>query len=491
MRRGLCLLLLLVAAPAAAVPPEEAEGEENPVPTALIEAPAAPDESATPIRYVIEAIVVRGNRRTEEALIRGELGIAPGDVLTPDDPRRTAAELRLLSLGFFQEVALRVEKVGSRRGGVVLVVEVVERGTLVLNALYLGTSEATALWGGLDIAETNLLGRGILLGGGFVDSSTPTVPEAIPGRAFNLRAAGPPKRGAELSLSGSALYSDGSEFYQAFGVADEVDPKKWVAVKTRRIGGGLGIGADLSRTTRFFAEGRFEAIDARLPDIRTRDLGGGLASAIKFGIHDGQSRLGSIATVIDFDTRSDPVLPSSGRRIAISLEAALPLFGSSYSYAKGVAQGSFFHPAFRRHVIAFHGFAGALFGDAPYFNRFFVGDLNFLLPPRALGLNFATLPSRNFLGTNVAGKRYESFAARALLEYAVPLWRRGAFVYRGDAFAAFGVFGLGSLDDLRARDTGLHEALPIDLTADMGVKLDTYIGIFTLSIANALGRIPL
>ena len=32
--------------------------------------------------------------------------------------------------------------------------------------------------------------------------------------------------------------------------------------------------------------------------------------------------------------------------------------------------------------------------------------------------------------------------------------------------------------------------MPIDLTADLGLRLDTYIGIFTLSIANGLGRIP-
>jgi hypothetical protein len=28
------------------------------------------------------------------------------------------------------------------------------------------------------------------------------------------------------------------------------------------------------------------------------------------------------------------------------------------------------------------------------------------------------------------------------------------------------------------------------LTADLGIRLDTYIGIFTLSVANAIGRIP-
>jgi len=30
----------------------------------------------------------------------------------------------------------------------VLVIEVEERGTIILNAVYLGTSEATNLWGG-------------------------------------------------------------------------------------------------------------------------------------------------------------------------------------------------------------------------------------------------------------------------------------------------------------------------------------------------------
>jgi outer membrane protein insertion porin family len=174
----------------------------------------------------------------------------------------------------------------------------------------------------------------------------------------------------------------------------------------------------------------------------------------------------------------------------VSVEAAAPVLGSNYSYAKGIAQASFYFPAVRGHVVALHGFTGGIFGEAPYFNRFFVGDLNALLPPRALGLNFATLPSRNFLDNAISGKRYESFAARALVEYAVPLWRGRRFFYRGDAFAAFGAFGLASLDDLRFRDNAMGSAVPIDLTADLGLRMDTYIGIFILSVANALGRVP-
>ena len=75
-------------------------------------------------------------------------------------------------------------------------------------------------------------------------------------------------------------------------------------------------------------------------------------------------------------------------------------------------------------------------------------------------------------------------------EYAVPLWRRRGFFYRGDAFAAFGSFAVASLEDLRVRDVSSGRALPADLTADLGLRLDTYVGIFTVSIANALGRIP-
>jgi len=130
-------------------------------------------------------------------------------------------------------------------------------------------------------------------------------------------------------------------------------------------------------------------------------------------------------------------------------------------------------------------------GDAPYFDRFFVGDLNLLLPPRAFGINFSTQPSRDLLGTNVADHRYDKLAGRLLLEYAVPLWRRHGLFYRGDAFAALGIFTMTNPGDVSRHGASLGQRLPADLTADLGLRLDTYIGIFTLSVANALGRLPL
>ena len=140
---------------------------------------AFPDPRFGP-RYVIEAVRIAGNRKTATSLIVGELavmGLEPGVSLDASDSRVEAARYRLLSLGYFLDVHLSVTR-GAKRGSVVLVVYVEERGTLVINELFPATSEATLFWGGADVSEMNFLGRGINLGGGFVVSTKPTRPRS-------------------------------------------------------------------------------------------------------------------------------------------------------------------------------------------------------------------------------------------------------------------------------------------------------------------------
>jgi hypothetical protein len=216
-------------------------------------------------------------------------------------------------------------------------------------------------------------------------------------------------------------------------------------------------------------------------------LPNGVLAPIDFDLIEGPSQVGSLALTVEYDTRSDPVLPRSGVRLQGSVElAGGPL--SSYEFGKAVVQASLYHRMPRGHALGLHLYGGAIVGDAPYFDRFFVGDLNLLLPHRALGLNFSTLPSHNLLHTGIAGHRYDDYAARILLEYAIPVWRRHGFVYGGDVFAAAGVFGQASDGDLSPPGGLTWKTLPIDVTGDVGLRLDTYIGIFTISIANVLSR---
>jgi len=230
-----------------------------------------------------------------------------------------------------------------------------------------------------------------------------------------------------------------------------------------------------------------------LPADRTRTLPDGRLQAIDFPIREGDSVLSVLGVTVDFDTRSDPVLPEAGFRLVADGQLATRLWGSDYDYGKLTLGYDYYSRLpWRRHVLAVRLFGGVVVGDdAPFFEQFFVGDLNRLLPPRALGLNFSTQPSRALLGLDaIRSERYAPIAGRAALEYAIPLWRGHKLVYGGDFFALVGVFAMTSFDQLRARDTSLGDAVPLDLTLDIGFRLDTYIGIFTLSVANAIGRIP-
>ena len=456
---------------------EQAPGEAQA--TAAV---AFPDQRFGP-RYVIDEVLVRGNHKTEKSIITAEvtaLGLVQGASLDASDPRVEALRYRLLALGYFLDVRLSVTR-GASRGGVVLVVEVEERGTIVINELFPSTSAATAFWGGADVSETNFLGRGINLGGGFVASTTPVVVGAHNGLGLRLRATVPPIGGPYgLSLSATGLFNDGSEFYRVAGADTDANPANFIASRVKRAGGVLGIGKDFRHRLHVGLDFREVALTAELPSTVA-------APGVDFMIKPGASRLGTVTASADLDTRSDPILPRSGMRIALSLEAASGLLGSSYSYVKTVADASFYWPMPRGHALGLHLFAGGIVGDPPYFDRFFVGDLNLLLPRRALGINFSTL-SRDLLDTTIAHHRYDQYAGRLLVEYAVPIWRRKGFIYGGDAFVAAGLFGMASVGDFRPPGTSGFHSLPIDLTGDLGIRLDTYVGIFTISIANAISR---
>ena len=42
---------------------------------------------------------------------------------------------------------------------------------------------------------------------------------------------------------------------------------------------------------------------------------------------------------------------------------------------------------------------------------------------------------------------------------------------------------------LRARDASLWNSIPIDIYVDAGIRVDTDVGVFELTLANALGRL--
>jgi outer membrane protein assembly factor BamA len=441
--------------------------------------------------YLVESIAVRGNVRTDEKVIVRQLTLHAGEVVRADDPRVEVSRFRVIALGYFSDVSIRLER-GSERGKVVLVVDVVERGTMILNQLFLGTSDYTPIWGGLDVSENNWFGRGFGLGGAFLVTTRGDVPLSRPQQAYRLRFSSARIFGTPLSVALTALYNNASEPFRIAGSDDDDSPNNFRAVGYKRAGGIGGLGIEAGAYLRLAIDYRLERIDAQVPDALYRTYPGGITEAVDVGLHPGVSWISSLTLTFDYDTRNDPVLPTDGSKVLLTGEVSTRAVGSDYEYFKATA---FYQRWFKlpwRHVLSTIGTVGVITGDSPLFDRYYIGDINPLVPQRALGLTLSTLPSRNLLGTGIARERYGNFAARLGFEYLWPLFRGGNYFYGGHLFLGAGGLALATFDDLRQREgTSLWRSLPLDIYFDAGIRLDTYIGIFTLSIANFLGRLPL
>lgn len=107
-------------------------------------------------RVYVERIVVRGNTRTRDYVIRREFDIGEGDAYNKGAVDR--AERRLRNLGFFKTVRISNEP-GSAPDRVVIVVDVEDQATGSFSIAG-GYSTSEGFLAEISLQETNLLGRG-------------------------------------------------------------------------------------------------------------------------------------------------------------------------------------------------------------------------------------------------------------------------------------------------------------------------------------------
>lgn len=438
LRALAALAALSLATPARAAE----EDEDQPVSAEL----GGDEEDFGPV-VEIERIDIVGRSRTAEKLIRRALLVSEGERLHSGDPRFLASRFRVLGLGHFRNVSLKLDK-GSRPGAIILTLIVEERETATLNRVFLGTSELTGLWLGLDAGDTNFLGSGVAISAAFVWASRPDLDGADDQLAFRLRIADPSLLGGPIGARGTLLLGWASH------------PDGDAARRYRRMGGIGGLTYDLTPRSLFALDLRVESIDTRGTPAPT--------------LLAGASVLTSAAVGFDLDRRPDPVLPDGGDLLSVRVEGG----AGDYDFLRGQARFSLWR-RIGRHVPSVHLAVGVIAGDAPIFDRFYVGELSWLLTPRPLELVVADRRALDLLGTGMDDVRFGRLAGVASVEYAYQLFRGPRTVHGGDLFVGVGGFGLGETDHL-----------PFDLMFDVGVRLDTVIGVFELSLGNVLGRIP-
>ncbi len=445
------------------------------------------------LKYTLEGIEVRGNTSTLARVVLRYVPFRAGDVLDVNDPELELTRFRLLGTGFFRDVQLSLRR-GTQRGYVVLVVDVSERNTIVVDDLWLGlsadvdpsgTSRPLTAYGGASVTETNLGGTGIALGGAFAVANSQL--------ALRAKLSDPQFARSNWTAETELLYNNARDF---FGLEDVLvsDPKPeqdFAVLQYKRFGARLGFGHDLGISSQIFFDYRLEKIDAQLPAAAS-DHRGFDVEPIDFMLAGGSSVLSTLRTTVVHDTRDAAILPTRGHDLTASVDASLTPLGSEYPYAKLVAHGTQWFELPWGHVLALDAFVGAIFGNAPIFERFYVGDLTDLLPDRVLDLNFDRRPAPNYLNTDIVEIRYGNYAAKINAEYRIPVYRGTRSIYGVDLFGSFGVFGLANEEDFVARARGYQGfgTVPIGLSFNAGLRIDTQAGGFTIGLSNLLGLIP-
>jgi outer membrane protein assembly factor BamA len=468
-------------------------------PVAEAAASSARGPGAAAFKYTLEGIEVHGNKTTLTRVVLRYVPFKAGDVLDVNDAELEQTRFRLLGTGFFRDVQLSLRR-GAARGYVILVVDVAERNTIIVNDVWLGLSanaftmgNAAPLgaYGGARVTETNLAGTGIALGGAFAVAADQL--------ALRARLVDPNFMRSSWIVEGEVLYSAARD---VFGNSDVTidDPNTTSPAQTsfqyaveqyKRFGGRIGAGHDLGITSQLFLDYRLEKIDAQFP-LAASDHRGLDVEPIDFLLIRGSSLLSTLRATFLNDTRDEPFLPTRGHLVLASADVALAPFGSDYPYTKLVLQGSTWVPLSWGHVLQFDGFAGAIFGNAPLFERFYVGDLSDLLPDRALDLNFDRRPAPNYLSTDIVEIRYGNYAAKFDAEYRVPLYRGSRSIYGVDVFGSLGLYALANEQDLidPARGYLGLSRWPVDLTFNAGLRIETQAGGFVFGISNLVGLIP-
>lgn len=428
----------------------EVEGDDPFVEVEVVEPEGPPPDQRA---LFIEAIEVLGNEKTDRQVILRRLLVAAGDLV--DDTEIEASRLRLLNTGFFKSVEFSLRR-GSSRGRVLLVVEVKERNTILIDELYYGFSSVAPVFGGIGLMESNFLGRGVTVGGAFVIGKER--------RAVELRTFVPDLSNTPLQLTGSMILLKGAEL---------IDDQQTLGPQLdyQRLGGTLGFGYGVAPAQRISLVYRLESVRAeRLPNLDPAVLR--RAPSIQFD----ESVVSTITAAYELDTRDDPFVPTQGTRLALAVEVGSSLLGSAYEFSKYTGEIQQALSLFGDHSLNLRLLGGMIQGNAPFFDQFFLRDFAYFT------FNRSALP-RNVQLNFGESNDYDDLLVSAGAEYSIPILEGEDWLYRTFVYGGVDLSATASLDELQEDPTGRGTSGRVPLSFDVGLKFDTFVGNFTLSFS--------
>lgn len=346
-------------------------------------------------RVFVERIIIVGNVRTRQSVIRRELLVAEGDAFNTSKIRRSRR--RLVNLGFFEKVNITNRR-GSAADKVVVTVAVQEKATGELS-LGAGFSTQDGILGTIGLRERNFLGRGQDLRLAFTISQRTNLLDFSFTEPYFL----------DRNLSfGVDLFRRFRTFDDESGF-DQLD-----------LGGRIRFGFRISEelTQRVY----FSFIDKSISDLST--------TSPFIRKEEGTTTTGLVGTEIRYDTRNNRFDPTEGYVASITLELAG--VGGSTRFGRTILRGAYHFPVTDDITVSFLGEFGVIYGigqDVRLQDRFFVGGNSFR------GFEFAGLGPRDRVSDDALGSNQYYVLT---VEVAFPVGLPKELGVRGRVFADFG-----------------------------------------------------
>jgi outer membrane protein insertion porin family len=367
----------------------------------------------------IQKIVIRGNTKTKDKVIRRELAVAPGDIY--NTVRVDASKERLKNLNYFSKVEMTPEPtpVPGRRD---LAVQVEEQrtGNVTFGA---GFSSIDNLIGFVEVTQGNfdLFNWPNFTGGG---------------QKLRIR--------AQLGLKRQ-------DFVVSFVEPWFLDQRLLLGVdffhhrsgflssrfNEQRTGASLRLEKALTQFVRAQLQYSIQNIDLTIDNNASQELQS----------QEGANLRSALQASLVYDSRNNPFLTSRGNRTTLSAEVAGGPFGGDVSLYKLEGRTAFYFPLFEGHILQLLAAGGVVeaFGqtkgsgpivdedptpflnlvkvnDVPIYDRYFLGGADTLR-----GFSFRKVGPKDVKGDPIGGNTFVNGTA----EYSFPIVERvrGAFFF--------------------------------------------------------------
>ncbi len=382
------------------------------------EIPAAGEKpEAMDIIYLVEPdeiyhageVIIRGNTKTKDKVIRREVKIEPGDKLTADGIQKSYN--RLFDLNYFEKMNIYPEFTESGNTAN-MVVEVEEKSKTGMFMIGGGYSSVDDIVGVINVQQSNfnLSGKPSFVGGGQNLSTTVQ---------FGTET-------SNFSVSFTEPYFFDKPVW--FGVDLYRTSRKYTMYDVDRTGGALRIGRRWERAS-LGLTGKIEEIGLSGIEIPS------------FKQQEGDSRKNSLTGVFTYSSLDRRRASRRGNLAKLSVEYAGEVLGGDIDFVKPVFENDFYYP-FGNLIFHSRLFAGMIkelddTGDIPVYERFFGGGIGTVrgYEERTLG------PKDGATGEAIGGR---SLFAKSL-ELIYPIYQeilRGVLFFdAGNVWEDWGEFG--------------------------------------------------